>query len=217
MNRRNGSFWNIGCCLGAILLSPVFLVILILHLLYTPIDFIIYMTSDYRKETKQGYVWLVTTSKIFKLYKLIHSEGLDIAYYPIPSTSSACGYLVSHGVVIDYDSFVFLGEDERWYVNIEDKDQRLCLVEEITLDEFEKAHGVRPNRVVYLIDRGEFGEEETLSKAEREPSFFLFDKKKKGSLREALCRIIDTAKAIDSSKAAEEKGQEESEQADRQE
>ncbi len=195
MNRKNGSFWNIGCCLGAILLSPIFLVILILHMLYTPIDFILYISSDYRKDTKQGYVWLVSTSKIFKLYRLIKSEGLSIDYYQIPSTTSACGYLIANSVLIDYDSLVFLGEDNRWYINVENRDQRLRSVEDITLTEFEEAHSFRPAKVVYLIDKGEFGEEEVLKQAELEPSFFLYEKKKKGSLIEALRSIIAYARS----------------------
>ena len=193
MNRSKGSFWNIGCCLGGILLSPIFLVILVLYICYTPIDFITYMRSEYRRKTGQKYVWLVSTSKVFKLFTLIDKNGLDIRYYPIPNTSSGSGYLITGDSFIDFDSFVFLGEDGDWYINVENTDQRLGAVEEITLSTFEKEHGFRPRRVVYLIDEGDIGEAGHLEKARDEKRFFLYNKKDNGSLLEALQKIIDSA------------------------
>ena len=197
MNRTKGSFWNIGCCLGGILLSPVFLIILLVHILYTPIDFIIFMTSEYRRQTGQKYVWLVTTSKIFRLFSIIQKNNLDIKYYPIAGTTSACGYLVTGNVLIDYDSFTFLAEDGNWYVNVEDADQKLDTVEGITLSNFEKEHGFCPRRVVYLIEQGDIGEEEHLNKARMEKNFFIYNKKEAGSLVHTLIAIIEAAKASD--------------------
>lgn len=193
MNRSKGSFWNIGCCLGGILLSPIFLVILVLYICYTPIDFIIYMRSEYRRKTGQKYVWLVSTSRVFKLFTLIDKNNLDIRYYPIPNTSSGSGYLITGDSFIDFDSFVFLGEDGDWYINVENTDQKLGAVEEITLSTFEKEHGFRPRRVVYLIDEGDIGEAGHLEKARDEKRFFLYNKKDNGSLLEALKKIIGSA------------------------
>lgn len=148
------------------------------------------MRSQYRRKTGQKYVWLVSTSKVFKLFTLIDKNGLDIQYYPIPGTSSGAGYLVSGDKFIDFDSFVFLGEDREWYINVENTDQKLDAVEEITLSTFEKEHGFRPSRVVYLIEQGDIGEEAHLEKAKTEKRFFLYNKKSAGALLEALQAII---------------------------
>ena len=88
------------------------------------------MRSEYRRKTGQKYVWLVSTSKVFKLFTLIDKNGLDIRYYPIPNTSSGSGYLITGDSFIDFDSFVFLGEDGDWYINVENTDQRLGAVED---------------------------------------------------------------------------------------
>ena len=207
MNRSKGSFWNLGCCLGGILLSPIFLVILLLYILYTPIDFVIYMRSEYRRKTGQKYVWLVSTSRIFKLYTLIDKNNLDIRYYPIPGTSSGAGYLITGDSFIDFDSFVFSGEDGDWYINVESTDQTLASVEEITLSTFEKEHEFRPRRVVYLIEEGDIGNKEHLEAAREEKSFFLYNKKTAGSLLKALQEIIASAKATEVENASDFDGE----------
>ena len=108
--------------LSVIILTPIVCIILLLLLLWTPIDYIKYKFSRYYKDTKEKYSWMCAVSCYVRLYDLIKKENLPIEYHRCnDSHVTGYGYFVYKDVLIlnDYE-LSYDPEKQIWLVEIED-------------------------------------------------------------------------------------------------
>lgn len=183
----NTIFRRLSCCFIALLLSPLLAVFSLIILLYTPIDYLRFRMSDYRKDTGHKYLWLVTASYTYRIYKIVKRDNLPITYFEKKGTNAACGYFVSGDTLLIYDldpgSVYYDTDNERWYAFYNGKRQNMeeLIDEELSL--FEGDYGTRPASATVLYDPSKL-EDETVARLAEESGIFLMYGKRE--LEEAL-------------------------------
>lgn len=139
---------------GCVLL---FVILLVVMLLYLPVDYVLYKTSRFGREVREKYAaWKGLTGAV-KLYNGIRRAGLPIRY--------ADGHFLYGNIMILYDVGVisYRKETGEWLIDEEDEPQ------ETTLDAFAEEQLARDpdcERAVFLIER-ENVDHEDLPEAER--------------------------------------------------
>lgn len=180
---------KIGCCLGAILLSPILIFVLLGLVFYTPFDYVKFKKSSYCKDTDAKYVWLVTTSATYKIYEITKKEGLSIDFYKKPDASSALGYFVKDSTLLLQDSeggFFYDQTRESWRIISDGVEKSLLVFFEECKEQFTKAHGVKVDRCVIMMSESDEMDAEEKARAESSGYFLIYNKK---NLTEALRRF----------------------------
>ncbi len=140
---------------------PLFLLIGIGFLLYTPIDFVRYRKTRYYKDTKEKYTWLSTVSYYVRLYDVVKSAKLPIEYFRCAEVSlNGYGYFIYKNILIlnNYE-ICYDNEINAWTVEIEDEYIRVeeAVRQDIQeFNEFMKAD--ISDRAVILVDNDEIFE-----------------------------------------------------------
>lgn len=88
--------------LFAIVLMPLLLTCFLLIILYTPIDYLRFRMSAFRKETGHKYRWIITTASTYRIHRIITNEGLSIKYYKDKEDDGTTGFFVSGNTLLAY-------------------------------------------------------------------------------------------------------------------
>lgn len=185
-----------GATLAAILLSPLLITCFLIIVLYTPIDFLRYRLSAFRRECGHKYKWLITTSATYRIYRIIANENLSLKYYKDKESDGTTGFFVAGDRLLCYGiargSLTYDPDVGALIAFCSDKWQR---VDEFLTDElnrFEKKYGTRPKSAMALYslsssdqsDKDGKDSEELYGIAEGSGMFCLYDGRR--SLYEAL-------------------------------
>lgn len=140
-----------------IVFLPVVLLVLLCFILYTPVDYVKYRRSRYRKDTGVRYTWLAGVSCYVRLYDLIKRENLPIEYYRGTEEPTTYGFFLYGDTLIlnDYDPDPhYVAEQDAWLVEIEDEYVDIAKdVDEVIARCNEKLGTNRCQKAVVLIDR----------------------------------------------------------------
>lgn len=119
MNKEN----KLGQAIIFILVFPVALLMMLFMLLYTPIDFLRYLFSDFRRDMKRiwskraRYLWLITITAHYKLYNLIAKNNLPISFLPENDNVCAGGFFYFNKILFEEDAAPhYDSEKGDWYL-----------------------------------------------------------------------------------------------------
>lgn len=138
-----------------IVFLPVVLMALLCLVLYTPIDYVKYRRSRYRKETGVRYTWLAGASCYVRLYDLIKKENLPIEYHRGTDELTTYGFFLYGDTLLlnDYDPH-YDAEQDAWLVEIEDEYVDIAKDVDETIAHCNEQLGTnRCQKALVLIDR----------------------------------------------------------------
>lgn len=92
-----------------VLCVPLFLLVLVGLVLYTPFDYIIYRASRFYRECGEKYTWLASIGDTMKNYNAAQKAGLPITY--IGRGWFACGDTLLSNLALEYDDQWCVYED----------------------------------------------------------------------------------------------------------
>lgn len=145
-----------------IILVPIALLLCIGLVLYMPVDFIRYGKSQYYKDTKEKYRWLMGMSSTVRMYDMIKANALAVEY--IKPEGVMDGYFLYRDfLILDYYDWEYSYDKKigGWTTEIEDE---YIKIEEVVnqdiqeFNEFMKSEVVK--RAVVLIDADKIDEYE---------------------------------------------------------
>ncbi len=184
-----------GGTLAAILLSPLLITCFLLIVLYTPIDFLRYRLSAFRRDTGHRYKWIITAAGTYRIYRITANENLSLKYYKDKENDGTTGFFVAGDTLLCYGiargSLTYDSDVGALVAFCSDKWQRVdeFLTDEVT--RFEKKYGTRPASAAALYSLsgsdnsgGGNDSEELYGIADRSGMFCLYDGRR--SLYEAL-------------------------------
>lgn len=202
---------TLGCVILGILLLPLILTVMLIAALYTPIDYLRFRYSRLRRDTGHSYQWLITTSAVYRIHRIITNECLPIEYHKDSESDGTTGFFTAGKCLLVYDfeaGSVWLDECNGWMAI--HNGVRASVNEHLRaeMDKFEKKHGIHPEKAVAMYSRLNFNKLQSLSeeeqnalagKAEESGLFLLYDGKR--ALYEALCEFakdnVKTAESCD--------------------
>lgn len=190
--KKSGAGKRIGCFILALLLSPLLIVSSILILLYTPFDYLRYRLSTYCREVGLKYVWLVTTSMTYRVYRIKSCYELPLEYKTKSGATSAYGFFTYRDTLLlhylDTGAAYFNDEDGRWHAFSDGRDMVLEDILRSELSAYERDHGTRPERAVAMMNRSSFESEELCQRAIDSGLFILYGRR---TLDECLTAFVN--------------------------
>ena len=155
----------------AFLLLPIFILIILFLLLYTPIDFVKYYFSKLRREMKHlygkkaKYFCLITLSNQYKTFELIRKNKLPIMVASTFENPCKYGYFYYNQILFLHDNVPhFDFESESWYIVLDSNESNLSSYVELEKEEFYKCfadgEGIKCERVIFLVNERDVYDEE---------------------------------------------------------
>lgn len=157
---------NAGVVIVYIVLTPIFLLVGILLLLYLPVDFVRYHCSDFYKETRHKYEPFTGNCQWFRLYNTMRKEKLPLDFHLHSTKDIHYGHFRYQNILLVQDfSVEYEPKKGEWFAYHEDEDEQastsLAEVLEMSLENFHEIVGEkRCDRAVLLIDRTHIPEED---------------------------------------------------------
>ena len=139
---------------------------LIVILLYIPMDYILYKFSRFGREVRERYTVGKGATETVRLYGCFRRAGLPISY--------ADGHFLYGNTMIlpDIRNIFYREETGEWIIDEEEESQETTLA---AFAEEQLAQDPNCERAVFLIDRGTFSDHKDLSKAEQSESILLYE------------------------------------------
>ncbi len=208
--KKSSAGKRIGCFIIALLLSPLLIACSVLILLYTPFDYLRYRLSPYYREVRLKYVWLVTTSMTYRVYRVKSYYDIPIEYKTKSGTTSAYGYFTYRDTLLlhylDTGAAYFSEEDGKWHAFCDGRDMVLEDILKSELSAYERDHGSRPERAIAMMNRSSFENEELCRMATDSGLFILYGKR---TLDECLLSFVkDVDDRLDAPMCADGEGAE---------
>jgi len=154
-----------------ILVLPIVLLMMLFILLYTPIDFVRYRFSAFRKYMRiygkrLKYTGLISLTSHYKLYGMIAKNNLPVIFLPRAENPCDGGFFYSNKVLFEEDAFPFYNHEKGdWYLLLGHHEEEKL----ISYVEWKKAHfhecmaqneNMKCERVVFLVKEGDVSAEE---------------------------------------------------------
>lgn len=155
-----------------IFIIPIAALMCIYLLFYTPIDYIKYYFSHFRKDMKTQYgkkakyTWLCSLSNHFRIYEMIAKNNLLIEYFRKPSVKMCTyGYFFYKGALLIVDMVPHYAQATHdWYVVQGHDPADLQIYMENEKEEFEKFMNGNLDfvceRVLFLVNEKDLGDED---------------------------------------------------------
>ena len=127
---------KLGQAIILILVFPLALLMMLFFLLYTPIDFVRYRFSAFRKDMRiygkrLKYIWLISITDHYKLYNLIAKNNLPISFLPEKDSVCEGGFFYSNKVLFEENSTPHYDPEKcEWYLT--------------------RSHGAKENLISYV-------------------------------------------------------------------
>ncbi len=151
---------------------PIVILLGLFLLIYTPVDYLKYRFSSFRKQMKlrygkeAKYTWLIATSYYFKIFERIEKHGLPLQYFRDPKvTMGSYGYFYCEGTLFVVDMVPrYNHESGSWYVIEEDSEADLQSYMDSEMQAFRECvqdtENLPCNRMVFLVDEEEVYKED---------------------------------------------------------
>ena len=102
-------------CFLLIIFLPFILLVLVVCILYTPIDYIIFKRSAYQKDFPRKYKWLCGRHVDNRIYTIIKENDLPISYLRFYDDYESAGDFLYKDIALNFSQpFFFDDEKEEW-------------------------------------------------------------------------------------------------------
>ena len=157
-----------------ILVLPIFILMMLVLILYTPVDYVRYRLSHRCKAMKRmygkqaKYTWLVSVTEHFKIYELVAKHGLPLTFYKEGENPCNFGFFYCDRILFLTEHPQFDEETDRWFIVSEHEQEHdecdLNTYIDSAKNEFYQCieENKRPqcDRVVFLVNEKDIDEEE---------------------------------------------------------
>ena len=192
-----------------IIMTPILLVGLVCYLLYTPIDYIRFKSSRYRKDFPGKYTWLCGKHLDNLVYTIVKKNDLPVSYYQNQDDKELRGYFIFRQTWLCFHNpFFFDAEKKEWLLwlgpahedavedgEVEEDDADSCVtVEEWIAEAVENAMrcvpGEQCKNVVFFCERKKQEKNYGIEAVDQMKAMDCFVVYEKGELEQAIINYV---------------------------